>query len=223
MRRATRRTGSRPRTGSDTFVVEGSDFTRGQAALDLIDTTLTGGPGAFEAKSGIGSTFECALDAGGYAPCGTAGADGRAKLALPTVGGGKHTLSVRARRMGGLEEVPATMSWGTDPVVIAPVVEPPMAPAPPVAVTAPARAAFTLDYRYRNGRFTRLDTKNVAPGAKVTVKITCAKRKFCPVVGKTTLPVIVGKRFPAGTKIAVSASGTTRTLTILKGKAPRIS
>ena len=115
------------------------------------------------------------------------------------------------------------MSWGTDPVVIAPVVEPPVAVAPPVAVISPVRAAFTLDYRYRNGRFTRLDTKNVAPGAKVIVKITCAKGKFCPVVGKATLPVIVGKRFPAGTKIAVSASGTTRTLTIRKGKAPRIS
>jgi len=37
------------------------------------------------------------------------------------------------------------------------------------------------------------------------------------------MPVIVGKRFPAGTKIAVTAGGTTRTLTIRKKGAPRIS
>jgi Ca2+-binding RTX toxin-like protein len=81
------------------------------------DTLIDTGPAAGEAISGVtaaftyhsteaGSTFECKLDSGAFAPCAAAG------FTTPTLAAGSHTFSVRAKdQVGNVDGSPASRSF----------------------------------------------------------------------------------------------------------------
>ena len=117
--------------GTHQFVVQATDLNGLKSSLtritaEMVDTELLTAPvdGAYVAtrasevvgRSASGSTFECAVDADPYATCGRADGLGRARLRLPDLADGQHTLRVRARRGADVEQVPATRSWTVDTV-----------------------------------------------------------------------------------------------------------
>jgi hypothetical protein len=90
-------------------------------------------------------------------------------------------------------------------------------PASPAPRTQPKRIAFKLRYRYVKGRLTSLKAVGLPRGAKATVTVKCPKRSRCP-KSPTTIARLVGKRLVPGTRIAVTAGATTRTITLPRSR-----
>jgi hypothetical protein len=87
-----------------------------------VDTALTIAPAelaevraaAFAATSRAGREFECSIDGGPFAGCGSANPGEQASLRLPAVADGRHTVQVRARYRDFVDLVPAARTWIVD-------------------------------------------------------------------------------------------------------------
>ena len=89
----------------------------------VVDTELTVAPpegaevrtASFAALSPVGNQFECSIDGGAYAACGsTTAPSAGTSLTLPALGEGRHTLRVRARWGEFVDLFPATRTWIVD-------------------------------------------------------------------------------------------------------------
>jgi hypothetical protein len=77
----------------------------------------------------------------------------------------------------------------------------PAPPPPPVATIAPRTAKPGLAWRYRKGRFTRLEVTGLPAGTTLTVIVTAPHRRPRTL---NSLKPLIGKRLAPGTKIAVA-------------------
>ncbi|MDA0172041.1 hypothetical protein OJ998_23265 [Solirubrobacter taibaiensis] len=115
--------------GQHTFKVLGLDrsgnpgsFT-GNVDFRILDTTLVSTPASvsndknptFVFSTGLGTEFECAVEAAGFSACGTKVGD-RASLQLSNLADGKHRFRVRAKDVSAVDAVPADFSWVVDTV-----------------------------------------------------------------------------------------------------------
>jgi hypothetical protein len=186
------------------------------------ETLLNVAGGALQFKaSEPGSTFECRLDGGLFTLC-------KSPQDLPKLAPGDHVFEVRASdALGNTDLTPARYAWTvaappapTPASTATPTPEPVVIPAPAPAAIAAApskpNALPALAWRYRNGRFTRLEVTGLPAGAKLTVLVTEPHRKPRTL---SSLKPLIGKRLKPGTKIAVIG----KTITIRRGRAPKVA
>jgi hypothetical protein len=205
--------------GLQTVSIEATDpgglVTLDQFAVEVVETRLDVAPGAgvFVARTAYGQGFECSLDGRPYSHCGTPGAGGTARLNVPAVAEGPHTLRVRARIGTRVDETPAVHRWTVVTTAPDTTIAPRTDPSPGTTAPAPAPAAvpasvpFTVRHTYRRGRLTQL----VVTGAKATQVTVKRPGKRA---AKTTVARLLGKKLPKGTKITVRAGTAARTITL---------
>jgi hypothetical protein len=88
----------------------------------VLDTALVSGPAdlsndatpSFAFSTVAGSGFDCSLDGGAFADCGTGGANGVGFTTLAHLGDGAHAFSVRAKSGADFDRIPATRTWTVD-------------------------------------------------------------------------------------------------------------
>jgi hypothetical protein len=167
--------------GSHTVVVRGTDRSGnvGSATVPvrIVDTTIVGAPAAvsnvtsptFAFTSVLGTSFECRVDAGAYAPCGTKGLDGRASAVVGPLADGTHALGVRAKDGGDQDPVPATFTWRIDTVAPKVTLDPDTGPREGALRTA-TRETFAFSADEAGSTFEcRLDAARFAPCASGVV------------------------------------------------------
>jgi hypothetical protein len=218
--------------GSHTFTVRGSDLSENLASpvqkpFRILDTVLLSGPpsvsnfktATFKVSTGMGTSFDCLIDARYVQTCATRNADGTGTLTLPDLAEGQHTLRIYAR--DGLDDdpVPIVRAWTVDTI------------APAVSLTAGADATFSFasnepeasfECQLDDEQFTpcvtglkptlspgehRIAVRAVDPAGNVSASVThtwsIAAPTFAPPAVKTAQPrpkspalsTIAGKRF----------------------------
>jgi large repetitive protein len=157
------------------------------------DTTLTGYPdpgvevavAAFSFSSKPGNTFECRVDSGGWEPCAS-------PLTLAGLGGGEHTLSVRAVDPAGQRDPsPAVARWRQTPPPA-----PAEPPAPPAQAAPPAHAAVSA--RLLRAGATKVTARRGRYTVTTGFAAACATTSPSPCVVSATLRDARGRKARLG-------------------------
>jgi hypothetical protein len=199
---------------------------KGEFTLDTTppETTIAEAPAGLAITATENGELQCRVDDKPFEVCAS-------PYTLPPLAPGVHTFEAFATdALGNADPTPAKHTWTIaapkpvatptptptptpEPTKSAGTFEAPVAVAP-VALAPAQKVAFALSYRFRKGRFMRLQATGVPAGAKLVVTVKQPRKRAT----STTVARLVGKRLPNGTKITVRAGAEVRKLTIRAGR-----